>query len=133
MSNEAEREAFYAYGESIGMPRLMLTIGEFKAFQAGAAWQRTQAQPSEKLVEALEEVITYPESGHEHELRSLLAASPKTESQPISEKRVSKMARILSERFARDYDVDIGDHWTLHGTELIEDVHAMLEGSKGDE
>ena len=58
MSNEAEREAFYAYGESIGMPRLMLTIGEFKAFQAGAEWQREQ---DKKLVEALENTATWIE------------------------------------------------------------------------
>ena len=52
MSNEVEREAYHKWksgAEPYG-------FNGFTAFQAGAEWQRTQAQPADALVEALEEV-----------------------------------------------------------------------------
>ncbi len=38
-----EREAFAAWGESIGMTTAQLTAGELTAFKAGAEWQRRAA------------------------------------------------------------------------------------------
>mgnify|MGYP003505278432 CR=1 FL=1 len=37
-------EAFHAYIESIGLSRPAGTLGELKAFKAGADWQRSQRQ-----------------------------------------------------------------------------------------
>ena len=38
-----EREGFRSWCESIGYPAALMTCGDLAAFQAGAAWQRTQA------------------------------------------------------------------------------------------
>ena len=38
-----EREAFRSWHESIGYPAALMTCGDLMAFQAGAAWQRTQS------------------------------------------------------------------------------------------
>ena len=43
-------EAFHAYIESIGLSRPAGTLGELKAFKAGADWQRSLAQPQSDLV-----------------------------------------------------------------------------------
>ena len=53
MSNEVEREAYHKWksgAEPYG-------FNGFTAFQAGAEWQRTQSQPADALVEALDALI----------------------------------------------------------------------------
>ena len=55
MSNEVEREAYHKWksgAEPYG-------FNGFTAFQAGAEWQRTQAQPADALVEALERIYSF--------------------------------------------------------------------------
>jgi hypothetical protein len=39
------KKAFFAWGESIGQPCIMMTTGELKAFTAGTAWQAARTKP----------------------------------------------------------------------------------------
>ena len=79
-----EEEAFEDYASPLGLDLTVPKLGDYRsgmtlmawrAFQAGAAYQRTQAQPAEALVEALEEITTYPGSGEESELRRIARAA----------------------------------------------------------
>ena len=66
MSNE--EEAFEDYATPLGMDLTVPTLGDYRsgmtlmawrAFQAGAAYQRTQAQPADALVEALNGMLLH--------------------------------------------------------------------------
>ena len=60
-----ERKAFRYWCESIGYPVALMTCGDLAAFQAGAAWQRTQVAGwipvSERLPSVVQEVIVHSE------------------------------------------------------------------------
>ena len=47
-------EAFHAYIESIGLSRPAGTLGELKAFKAGAEWQRSQSAPAGYVIVPVE-------------------------------------------------------------------------------
>lgn len=51
----------------------------------------------------------------------------KRDAKAISQAEVSKAARFISDRSAKEYGVDKDDLWELHGSEYIEDTTDMLK------
>ena len=82
-------EAFHAYIESIGLHGSCGTLGELKAFKAGAEWQRSQQSapagyvmvPVKPTPEMLDCIMDWQKIGNVTAYRAMLAAAPKTDVQ----------------------------------------------------
>ena len=65
MSNEAELDAAIEWYENADWGNEDYKDGVVRGFQAGAAYQRTQAQPADALADALKELLEGKERHHD--------------------------------------------------------------------
>lgn len=100
------------------------------AFQAGAAWQRTQSAANDSHDFKNFHRLLCERFGYTHDekdwRRDQLSLIEWVAKQSARVPDVSAMARVLSDRSADACNIDRTDNWAMYGQEYIEDVQAML-------
>lgn len=60
-----------------------------------------------------------------------LYTHPQPAQKPLTDEQTRKVARLFSDRVARECNVDAEDHWKYHSEQVVDDVRFVLEAAHG--